>query len=132
MTNQVVANPSNVSNQKGLCETGHYCPEGSSSLTACPAGTYNNARGATSDSWCLKCPPGEYCNASGKTYAQLKALGGSSWGVCTSGYVCYPGSTTATPNDNILGIICPVGSYCPAGAFAAIKCSTGTFAANTG
>lgn len=49
-TNQVVANPPNVSNVRGQCETGQYCPEGSSSPTACPAGTYNNARGATSSS----------------------------------------------------------------------------------
>lgn len=86
-TGQVVANPPNVSGVKGECETGHYCPEGTSSPVACPAGTYNNARGATSSSDCLSCPPGEYCNASGKTYAELVALGGTSWGKCTAGYV---------------------------------------------
>jgi len=59
-------------------------------------------------------------------------LGAPSWGKCTAGYVCYPGSTIATPNDNILGIICPKGHYCPLGTFKEIKCQTGTYAPNTG
>lgn len=131
-TNQVVGNPSFLANQRGICITGHYCPEGTANPIACPAGTYNNAEGAKALSECLKCPPGEYCNASGKTYAELVALGGTSWGKCTQGYVCYPGSTTTTPNDNIMGIICPVGHYCPTGTFKQIKCSTGTYASSTG
>jgi hypothetical protein len=131
VTAQIVPTPSDVTNQKGLCEVGHYCPEGSSSLSACPVGTYNDARGSTSSTECLNCPPGEYCNSAGKTYVQLKALGGSSWGICTAGYVCYAGSTTATPNDNIQGIICPIGNYCPAGAFKEIKCKPGYYSPNT-
>lgn len=124
----VVPNPTDSSGVRGRCETGHYCPEGSDSPTPCPAGTYNNARGATSLDDCVNCPPGEYCNEAGKTYAELKA--GSNWGLCTAGFVCYPGSTTPTPNDNIMGIICPAGYYCPEGTFRQIACPTGSYAPN--
>ena len=111
LTDNTVPNPADVSNVSGRCETGHYCPEGSSSPTPCPAGTYNNGRASISSSECLSCPPGEYCNAAGKTYAELTTAGAPSWGICTAGYVCYSGSTTATPNDNILGVKCPIGFY---------------------
>ena len=59
-TGETSPTPSDVSNTKGRCETGHYCPEGSSSLTQCPAGTYNDARATTSAQDCLACPAGYY------------------------------------------------------------------------
>jgi hypothetical protein len=131
-TGEIDPTPADVTDVKGRCETGNYCPEGSSSLTPCPVGTYNDARVGTSSDDCLNCPPGEFCNTAGETYAQLVALASTSHGTCTQGYVCYPGSTTATPNDNIMGIICPIGHYCPAGTFKEIVCATGSFAPNTG
>jgi len=47
---------------------------------------------------------GYYCNLVGATYADLTAALGTSFGPCTAGYVCFEGSTTATPNDGIMGL----------------------------
>lgn len=124
-----VPNPTNIGTTQGTCLTGHYCEEGTSTPTACPAGTYNDARGATSSSDCLNCPPGEYCSQGGWTYAELVA-NPTIHGTCDPGFVCYPGSTVPNPNDNIMGIICPRGYYCPAGTFAQIPCPTGSYAPN--
>ena len=131
-TNQIVANPSDSAGVKGLWDAGYYCPTGSSSLTQCPVGTYNDARGSTSLSNCLNWPPGVYWNLVGKTYAQLQAAGSPSYGAWTAGYVCISGSTTSTPNDNVMGKICPVGYYCPAGTVSELECPTGTFSPTTG
>lgn len=41
----ILANPIVESTDKGYeCQPGYYCPEGSSSMTACPAGTYNPSK----------------------------------------------------------------------------------------
>lgn len=49
--------PQNLLDDGGApCTPGHYCPEGSSVMIPCPAGTYNpdSAKGNAED--CLKCP----------------------------------------------------------------------------
>lgn len=86
-TGESVPNPSNYGVTKGTCLKGHYCKEGTTAPVGCPAGTYNNARGATSLNDCLNCPPGEFCNAVGKTYQQLVNEGGPIHGICTQGFV---------------------------------------------
>lgn len=131
-TGQIIAKPSDVSNVKGRCETGNYCPEGSSSLTPCPAGTYNDGRGSTSLSDCQPCPPGKYCNAAGKTYAELQGMSSTYYGTCSGGYVCIKASTTSTPNDNVMGKICPRGYYWTAGTVTEVECATGYYAPNQG
>lgn len=45
-----------------LCAAGYYCPEGTTSMQACPLGTYYPSTGATAESDCLPCDPGYYCN----------------------------------------------------------------------
>jgi hypothetical protein len=124
--------PTDSSNVKGRCETGHYCPEGSAALTPCPVGTYNDARSSTSEQDCLACPPGYYCNVAGKTWAQLSAMGSPNFGTCTAGYVCSSASTIANPTDDIVGKICPVGHYCPAGTVTEIECPSGSYSPNQG
>lgn len=131
-TGMTTPTPSDISNVRGRCETGNYCPEGSGSLSQCPAGTYNDARASTSESDCLECPPGYYCNSPGKTWSELTGLSSTYFGQCTAGYVCSGGSTTPTPTDNIVGKICPVGSYCPTGTVTEIECTTGYYSPNTG
>jgi hypothetical protein len=69
-----------------LCSAGYYCPAGSGSPTACPAGTYGFATGAPSSEYCYQCPGGYYC------------LPGQQSGTM---YFCPPGS------------YCPVGSGSP-------------------
>jgi len=47
--------------------------------------------------------------------------------------MCYGNATTATPTSlSQGGLICPPGSYCPAGSFPSISCPVGTYAPNPG
>lgn len=48
-------------------------------------------------------------------------------GLCSAGFLCFGGAVIPSPNDNETGILCPTGSYCPAGSFAGIPCPKGTF-----
>ena len=45
----------------GVCPAGGYCPAGSSAAVPCPAGTYLNSTGESSQAGCLLCTPGSYC-----------------------------------------------------------------------
>jgi len=69
--------PTDEATDKGYeCQPGHYCPEGSSSLTACPSGTYNPStlKSATGD--CIQCPAQTYASSEGST--TCNSCGGSS------------------------------------------------------
>ncbi|KAJ7481238.1 hypothetical protein B0H11DRAFT_2280472 [Mycena galericulata] len=48
-----------TNNGKAMCDTGHAAPNNGTIgvCAACPAGTYQNQRGAAS---CISCPPGQY------------------------------------------------------------------------
>jgi len=117
------------------CQSGHYCPEGSSSMQACPAGTYNDQPNAESVADCLPCPPGKYCASSGRS---------SPNGDCQAGYFCIAGSTTATPGDFFPDAgaqasylasqgwipsygVCPVDHYCEAGVGLPAHCGDGKY-----
>ena len=45
-----------------MCDPGYYCPQGSSSMLACPNNTYNDKTGASSESFCLPCPENKVCS----------------------------------------------------------------------
>lgn len=70
-----------------ICPIGNFCPNGSSSPTACLDSTYMENEGATA---CLSCPQGYYCTA------------GSHADPCPQGNYCPPGTGSGY-------IPCPIG-----------------------
>ena len=106
-----------------LCQEGYYCPEGTVLEIPCPAGTYSATNHLSMESECLACEPGQYCNTTGLTAPQ---------GLCSPGYFCFAGSSTAQPVNRTFGDICPLGNYCPSGAQQAVQCAHGMYANVTG
>jgi len=49
-----------------ICPKGHYCPEGSSTATPCPIGTYQPSYGAKSIGQCLLCPANSFNDKTGQ------------------------------------------------------------------
>ena len=49
----------------GLCPVGFYCPTGTTSPLACPAGTYADHQGMDA---CITCPQGYYCQVNSSNY----------------------------------------------------------------
>jgi len=94
----------------GLCPPGHHCAAGADCPTACPAGTYQPAEGATASSFCLVCPAGSHCDTAGLSAPTA---------LCPAGYFCPAGSTSATAN------VCPPGYSCPEGAANKLACPPG-------
>jgi len=97
------------------CTTGHYCPQGVSTPTRCPIGTYNDLTNGESLTDCKACLPGKYCSSEG-----LSAVAGT----CAAGYFCKTKSELETPEtQDVNGNFgpCPVGHYCPAGTAEPIK-----------
>ena len=45
-----------------ICPAGHYCPQGSSSYTACAQGKFLPTEGNSVESSCITCTEGEYVN----------------------------------------------------------------------
>jgi hypothetical protein len=107
------------------CSAGYYCPGGASTATPiatiCPRGSYCLAGSAAPRS----CDPGYYCPDQGQSSSTLQ---------CSAGYVCIPGSQTATPTNLATqkGEICKAGYYCPIGSFTHTPCPIGTYNALTG
>lgn len=101
------------------CPKGYYCPSGTAAEfeNPCPAGTYNDHFGATSLDECVLAPPGYY--QSGTAAIEI-----TSANLCTAGYYCTLGSTTATPTSGTGGK-CTAGNYCPSGAPKMIACTPG-------
>jgi hypothetical protein len=92
--------PTPIDNSTGnVCPPGKYCPEGSSTPSNCPVGTFLSYKGAKSRDECQKCTPGKYCDKEG-----LSEPSGNCW----NGYVCQEGSESPTPNS-----ICEMGYFCP-------------------
>ncbi|EDV28435.1 uncharacterized protein TRIADDRAFT_51343 [Trichoplax adhaerens] len=96
-----------------VCPPGHYCEQGSTQPTACPAGTFNPSNQATSVNDCLNCTGGYYCDTKGSVSGTAKP--------CQQGYYCDSGATSATFKN------CPAGSYCPANTQTPVPCPTGTW-----
>ncbi|XP_032305021.1 zonadhesin-like isoform X2 [Coturnix japonica] len=108
-----------------LCPPGYYCPAGTAhpKMMACPAGTWNDQRGAQDVTWCLPCAPGFFCSMSGQD---------APVGLCAQGYYCTGGAKTAKPEDGVTGDICPRGHFCPAGSAAPSPCPSGEYSNVTG
>lgn len=110
------------------CPVGHYCPAGSTTVAnskqPCPAGTYNPYTGRKNVGECLQCPAGKVCSSGGLSAPN---------GVCSAGYFCPDGSSTAAPSsrvhsmgDGVAGK-CPAGYYCPEGTVAPLPCEPGYY-----
>jgi hypothetical protein len=109
------------------CDSGYYCPGGTGVPILCPPGSYcpstrgsdgsRGSRGSYGGAGLtapIKCPGGTYGSSGGATTAACS-------GACMAGYVCPPGSTSATVVD------CPRGYYCPTGSAAGIPCPPGSY-----
>jgi hypothetical protein len=115
----------------GLCPAGHYCPEGSFSPTPCPLGTFFESRGGVAVGSCRRCPAGLFCNATGFAYLfSLLTSAGllAPVGLCSAGYYCPGGSSSATPFESI----CPAGFYCPPATSVPVPCQNGTYQTRLG
>lgn len=106
------------SSKAELCRPGNYCPRGPNYPVQCKAGFYNPANASVNSSACLPCPPGFYCFSPGLD---------SPTGPCLPGFYCSGSSTTPTPDDGIMGNLCPPGHYCPRGSGQPIPCPEGSF-----
>ena len=107
----------------GLCPKGRYCPAGSISGISCPVGTFNALLGIANQSQCQSCTPGYYCPIVGLR---------SSFGVCDASHICWGGSSTQNPVDQVYGDWCPTGNYCPQGTSTPIPCPVGSYSPNVG
>ena len=86
------------------CPAVFYCEHGTSQygLTPCPVGTYGNARTAA-EADCMPCDEGFYCPRAGMAAVDPAFK-------CMDGYICNPGSESATGTD-----LCPVDKWCAGG-----------------
>eukprot|EP00916_Digyalum_oweni_P016107 GHVL01026433.1.p1 GENE.GHVL01026433.1~~GHVL01026433.1.p1 ORF type:complete len:1507 (+),score=344.66 GHVL01026433.1:59-4522(+) len=123
------------------CPGGMYCPEGSYLGNVCPLGSYltSDTTFATKIEDCQPCPKSKYCR------------GGFILGSCSAGYLCGRGIAYANPDptestihvyigsgivdmdydvtnfnpeneDELGGIPCPPGYYCPEGTVTPHEC----------
>ncbi|XP_039865459.1 multiple epidermal growth factor-like domains protein 11 [Simochromis diagramma] len=123
----------------GRCSAGSYCPQGTSYMIPCPAGTFSSIEGAVSLEACQPCLPGHFCAKDGLSFPS---------GLCNPGFYCREGSRSATPwvTGDILtpsplpgestlgqfhGDVCPEGYYCPRGSAKPSPCPPGTFSARS-
>lgn len=110
---------SGVVSYGGICPAGFFCGLGTITPQACPAGTFLNTTGGTSQASCLSCTPGFYCASAG-----LVAPTGS--GPCAAGWYCSGGASNPTQ------FICRAGASCASGAASPASCASGTFTDRTG
>ena len=129
------------------CPQHHYCEEGSSAPTPCPAelntvaqGTYFPGTNAQSESDCLPCPKGEWCNY--YAYYSVTALASYSHtvaeasyrGECSGSVVCDGGAIIDNVSDDSV-TTCTAGYYCPDFVDTAkltlseMRCPPGTYSA---
>ncbi|XP_014845642.1 PREDICTED: uncharacterized protein LOC106919650 isoform X3 [Poecilia mexicana] len=119
------------------CSAGSYCPQSTSYMVPCPAGTFSSIDGAVSIEACQPCLPGHYCAKPGAS---------SPSGPCNPGFYCREGSQAASPlrnmtgevkssarfdGDSVHGDVCPAGHYCPKGSAKPSPCPPGTFLGRT-
>ena len=90
------------------CPSGYYCTRGTTHPENCPAGTFSTMGGIANASECQPCQAGRYCSFSGPVRSSEPPE-------CSAGYICLGGSSTPTPNDNLVGYECPSGFYCTKG-----------------
>ena len=117
------------------CGIGNYCPLGSSSVTQCPIGYFNDYN-ATTDT-CSICPAGKYCPTVGTTtpyvcvVGKYSDVGASVCTYCEPGYYCYLEGTSIYEKINN---ICPSGVFCSRNlnAYADTDANTGVSTTVTG
>jgi hypothetical protein len=90
-----------------------YCPDSNTDTVSCNAGFYSTSMLSSSPSDCQTCPSGFYC---------LNSAGEDKFKSCPAGYVCGPGSATATGTAECLS-----GFYCPVGFGAMVPCTPGKY-----
>ena len=94
------------------CTEGSYCPAGQSSMNNCGAGKFGSVEQSISSKECSTCKAGYYCENSVNTFEDL--INNSQ--ICQAGYVCGPGSSSATASQ------CPAGTYCTGQNVISIDC----------
>ncbi|KAJ9462455.1 Myosin heavy chain, partial [Diplonema papillatum] len=135
-----------------LCNTGHYCPEGSATGTQepCPAGTFNDQTGLGASSECQLCQPGYYCPEASAAMLECPA-GFGACTTCESGYYCPLTTTTRDHKERLFrcpaGLFCengtdrypetahnscPAGYFCPSATPSPEPCPVGTYSPLTG
>ncbi|XP_046718698.1 zonadhesin isoform X3 [Silurus meridionalis] len=80
-----------------ICPAGYYCPKKSSAPLPCPAGYFQQDKGASSYMACSLCPPGMYCPALGSIQPS---------GFCSPGHYCTGGADSAKPNAKAVQLAC--------------------------
>ena len=153
-----------------ICPEAAYCEEKSETYTPCPDGTWTLWQKATKASDCIPCARGYFCKfttmQADSDFLAWKAANPSEapvytlqdlqdgqaahnqfldkyYGPCASGYICYEGATSETPQGINVdtdgdgtadgGEPCPVGYFCPAvsdayyGLGHAMPCLPGTY-----
>ena len=110
------------------CPPGGYCPTGSIQAIPCPAGTFfsGSLGAAVSLDDCTPCDAGRFCEGAGESTVT---------GTCDAGFICFLGSTSATPSgtgvDGDSGP-CPMGHFCLSGTTSAAACPSGFYLPETG
>ena len=99
-----------------ICTQNHYCPEESTTPTACPPGSFSDKEGNIAVDNCDTCTPGYYCASFGIS------------GPCAPGYYCPAGQSSATPAN----YTCPEGHYCPGERGLPDQCPAGSYQDETG
>jgi len=106
--------------KRKMCPPGYYCPKGTISPQACPAGRFRPNMGAAKEgpvdfvvnaaadeAACYSCVPGYYCPTKATVVPEL----------CPRGSFC--------PKASDWPIKCPAGYYCPSGVAAPKPCPPG-------
>ena len=82
---------------EAACWPGHFCLEGSTAPSPCPAGTYLPAPGAATNASCIPCAPGSF-----------SAISGNGNQSCTP---CAPGTFSSAPRATNCSL-CEPGGFC--------------------
>jgi len=97
-----------------VCPVGHYCAKGSSVITTCEIGTFNQLLGVGNSAGCQDCIASYYCSVAGMTDIDSSSR-------CAAGFYCPARSVANNANA------CGKGEYCPASSVAPIECPVGTY-----
>lgn len=96
----------------GPCPTGHWCAAGTSTPTACVAGTFSMQERAIDATYCLTCPPGFMCETAGLS----EPTGPVTAGILTTDHILENVTCSSTTSE-----------YCPLGSYIALQCWTGFY-----
>lgn len=112
------------------CPKGFYCPLSSTSILACPLGTYGDKTRLISQTECTSCPSGYLCNKLNITDFKLYPCPIGSYCNQRALYptACPEGTYNPTKGGRSLDdcATCPAGYYCPMNTSTPIRCPSGT------